>query len=172
MPRLGPLPRLAGFVALAVLVGGCGSRVGRHAVPEARPGSSPTVRRSRLVCPRSVIEGPVQMSSVARAAERMIPVVYSSEVLRRRVIEDVRWLTDNGSDRGYAKFRRAAIQTCGLRVANASWAVTIAFPYVHLPASRHVAFVVTTRRGWRMYRPPWAIEYRLLPSTLLAPPYG
>jgi hypothetical protein len=169
---LAALPRIAGLVALGILLAGCGSRVGSDTARDVRSAYSPTVTTPRLICPRSVIEGPVQMSRVARAAERLIPRVYRGEYIRGRVIEDVRWLTDNGADRGYAKFRRAAIQTCGRRVADASWAVTIAFPYVHMPASRNVAFVVRTRRGWRMYRPPGAVEYRLLPSTLLPPPYG
>jgi hypothetical protein len=115
------------------------------------------------------------MSRVVRKAEALIPHVYSDEYSRADIrgwtIDDVMWLDETDLNHRYVqRFRRAAIKTCGLRVAEASWAISIGFPSVQMPASERVAFVVRTKSGWRMYRPGWAVEYGLLPYTLLPPP--
>jgi hypothetical protein len=114
------------------------------------------------------------MSTVVRKAEALIPRVYSDEYtrpdMRGWTMDDVAWLAETDLNHRYVqRFRRAAIETCGIRVADASWAVSIHFPSVQMPASQRVAFVVKTKARWRLYRPGPLAEYRLLPYTLSRP---
>ncbi len=61
------------------------------------------------------------------------------------------------SQRGGAeadRWYRIAVQRCGRRVAGVTWAFDMSFT-AHAIAAEHIAFLVRSRDGWRLY---WQID--------------
>jgi len=90
------------------------------------------------------------------AANRLIPKVLvdlpQSETAGWMLL-GVTWLSpDSPSVPGGESLRRVAKRLCGIRVARASWGLSILLPQIPTPASRRVAFVTTTQTGWAIFR--------------------
>jgi hypothetical protein len=155
-------------VTAGAIIAGCGSQSPQRA-DHAPVASKATAAASRPHCPRHVIWTAAPMSRVLRRAEALIPHAYADEYrpeeMRGWTIDDAMWLAETDLNHGYVqRFRRAASKTCGHRVAEASWAISVVFPSVHMPASQHIGFIVRTKEGWRFYKPGWAVEYASCPT--------
>jgi hypothetical protein len=57
--------------------------------------------------------------------------------------------------RTYAAYRRLAERLCGRAVADASYAIELAFPNCQLPCSAAFVFMSRTEAGWRIWHVRW-----------------
>ena len=151
--------RASGLVALALVLGGCGTS------PEKS--SSATASEGRTRCPREILSRAsslAPMRQVLTAAQRLLaqqtigamgrtyhltprnaPIVFIAQI----------GLGVTSFDRrvpGLIPLNGRAAGLCGRKAAGASWAIHYEIPVAPMITSADVyAFFVKTRRGWRFW---------------------
>jgi hypothetical protein len=140
--------KLAAFVTIATgaaVALGLGAFAGAASPDTAHAGACP-----RRVLPAEV----VPIAKVQRQAAALLPKAlaknYTAKEFRGFVVVAVVWLNPDRIP-GATELRSVAVSLCGRRTAEASWALVVDLPRVHIPASRQVVFVVKTAGGWRSY---------------------
>ena len=128
-----------------------------HSDSDQEDAAPAVVKPLPFSCPprTQLLPGPgPQIEAVVRTVRRLVPHEYAQLTSMGRLawpafqIDAIAQLAPTPWTQSL--FRRAR-KLCGRFVAASSWAVFLYFPHCQIPCSEDTAFVMLTKRGWRLW---------------------